>query len=630
MKFEDKVIKSMRIKDPSDLAKLIIEYLCGEEYYNYKRRMDYGKELFSETFGNIKNKSLTYKQFNELLLLLGQQQVSKGFFRFFFGNEKVSFEKLKKGIISFRGYSMLYFGNFRFAYKQLSQKNEEELKKIIFPRDASSRQNKKHSSKILKIEEIKGDKTWYIGYISKQKFGREAKYAQRLVESETNAKVKEKLLGELKNTYDNKYEKIYNKHFKIAKKYASRFEKIDNEIRESERKALKNTNVYLNQAEIDIYVATSMRQKREFEETFNFIHEVFPPPKNRKLQSEPNANENPLKKLELSYFDPTQSLCSNRIDKALTEGLMLKRALCTIYMAQQNDTMGKDSELASTLAQGKPVIAYVPQKTEEEAYAKEIKEYSLDFLKKRLLILQAEGVLEKENFEKALKAQGYSVEKAEYITNRFISKLKKHHRYHPFSLIDEEETKFKEGFPEFDDLCKILAVIELHNFEARARTLKEVHPLSIQVNLQSGIANGVLVVRNSKDCARLIYRILTNNTEFEIRHIKIFSLSQRDYNDLCSLLGKKLCKKFIYDSSQKTLCQVKILSNTEVDKIEEELSNNEKCPKGLKKTLKDFSFEGVTILEEKISQSPYRVITNNANLVNSFWNFYLHSNIQST
>ena len=44
---------------------------------------------------------------------------------------------------------------------------------------------------------------------------------------------------------------------------------------------------------------------------------------------------------------------------------MLRRATCTIYLAQENDTLGKDSELASTLAQGKPVIAFIPEATTE-------------------------------------------------------------------------------------------------------------------------------------------------------------------------------------------------------------------------------------------------------------------------
>src|SRR5207249_585684 len=35
-------------------------------------------------------------------------------------------------------------------------------------------------------------------------------------------------------------------------------------------------------------------------------------------------------------------------------------AQCTVYSVQDTDTLGKDSELAATLAQGKPVIAFVP------------------------------------------------------------------------------------------------------------------------------------------------------------------------------------------------------------------------------------------------------------------------------
>ena len=45
---------------------------------------------------------------------------------------------------------------------------------------------------------------------------------------------------------------------------------------------------------------------------------------------------------------------------------MLKRAKCTVYSVQDTDTLGKDSELAATLAQGKPVIAYVPRITVED------------------------------------------------------------------------------------------------------------------------------------------------------------------------------------------------------------------------------------------------------------------------
>jgi hypothetical protein len=40
---------------------------------------------------------------------------------------------------------------------------------------------------------------------------------------------------------------------------------------------------------------------------------------------------------------------------------LVRCAKVTIYCAQEGDTFGKDSELAATLCQGKPVIVYVPQ-----------------------------------------------------------------------------------------------------------------------------------------------------------------------------------------------------------------------------------------------------------------------------
>jgi hypothetical protein len=51
--------------------------------------------------------------------------------------------------------------------------------------------------------------------------------------------------------------------------------------------------------------------------------------------------------------------------------------------------------------------------------------------------------------------------------------------------------------------------------------LKELHPLSMQVDLQSGVANGILVVRNAKQCAKLLYRVLTNSVKFRIKNRKV-------------------------------------------------------------------------------------------------------------
>ncbi|GAH69455.1 unnamed protein product, partial [marine sediment metagenome] len=126
------------------------------------------------------------------------------------------------------------------------------------------------------------------------------------------------------------------------------------------------------------------------------------------------------------------------------------------------------------------------------------------------------------------------------------------------SLWKEEEDKFKNSSKYFARICKILSIAEHYSYERRAITLKEIHPLSIQVNLDTGVANGVLVVRNDEECADLLYRILTNSLKFTIKHI-------------------------------------------------------------------DEKNKGVTILEENISGSPFRAVTDNEKLTNSFWNFYLNS-----
>jgi uncharacterized protein YheU (UPF0270 family) len=53
---------------------------------------------------------------------------------------------------------------------------------------------------------------------------------------------------------------------------------------------------------------------------------------------------------------------------------MLRRASVTIYLAGSSDTLGKDSELAATLAQGKAVIVYVPHGEQNDKRAQIFRE----------------------------------------------------------------------------------------------------------------------------------------------------------------------------------------------------------------------------------------------------------------
>ena len=165
----------------------------------------------------------------------------------------------------------------------------------------------------------------------------------------------------------------------------------------------RNTHRYLSLPELDVYVATSMRETDDFVSQHNFIDAVFSDPE--------------VKDLKLRFFDPTLSFTDDRISKGLVEMLMLKRAKVTIYSAGKEDTLGKDSELASTLAQGKAVIAYV--------------------------------------------------------------------------LADDER---------------------------RFKTFRDNHPLGLQIDVTTGVAHGIIVVRSPAECAKMLRKVMLRTREFDIRH----------------------------------------------------------------------------------------------------------------
>jgi hypothetical protein len=491
MVFRDTEIERIDLDDIDSVYKMIVQGLCGEIYYKelYEKLSSEEKTLLSSLLNKAKMDSLNFAQFNELLLLLNQNRIGEAFFKFLFDKkERITLEDLRQGIIRFRGYAMLCFGNFRFAYKQLIQKNEKELEEALEPYRKSTTKVQKgfvdRLPKVIDIKPIKKENTWYNGYIAIKKHEKEANLLGKLLK-EPLQRAKYPSLTE----YDlNLLNKLY--------------EDVAKDMIRIKEKSLQNTDIYLTWDHMDVYIATSMRHKWEFEETFDFINKVF--------------KIDPLPKLNLRYFDPTQSQCKNRIDKALIEGLMLKRALCTIYMAQEVDTMGKDSELSATLAQRKPVIAYVPSINIEE-HAKKIYNFPLEFFRLRFFILLAEGIFYDEKCEEKLKQF-----KPDFLEtfNAFNKKLEEYRKDQPFSLWDEREEKFKqENDKLFSKVCKILATAEHYSYEKRALTLKEIHPLSIQVDLASGVANGVLVVRNKEDCAKLLYAILTNCMTFTIEHV---------------------------------------------------------------------------------------------------------------
>lgn len=292
---------------------------------------------------------------------------------------------------------------------------------------------------------------------------------------------------------------------------------VNNEVTEKRNRAEEiageNLRKYLTFDHMDVYVATSMRKYRDYISVGTFVREVFEHPS--------------IKPLKLRHFDPTQVYSSDRFCKGLVESLMLKRAKCCIYCVQETDTLGKDSELATTLAQGKPVIAWVPEVVDVDKYACE-------------LIADSK----RESSKNPLRAL------MNYYAATFSDKILAN-----LDLLTSESE---------DVIAREIAKLSKERFEERAHILLESHPLAMQVDINTGVAHGVIVVRKAEECADILYKVLHRELEFDLEELEP---SEREF--ACG------------------------------------------------------DYTKTYVLKEKTTGSPYRVVVGDEQLTNSFWNFYL-------
>jgi hypothetical protein len=544
MQFEDDDVKIIDPTTQGGLAKLL-EHLCGEPVSLGCNRPGAPCNDCQACMNwvvlesRLKSPTLSLEDLNDILLLVNQFPLGSAFFEFFFSNgeKAVTFEELKQGIVTFKGFALLRYGNVRFAYRSLFKLRKEELAgqlgrwhtdTAILRKQYGSRRNAPALPK-----EISADLTWMLGYIAKGGADRDlATYAgmSYLLNPTEGNEILAKLSfnDEQKLLYDQRRPFLesalgWKQQFKDLAGIEEEIKRLGTSISQIRHDGWLNTSHYLASDCMDVYVATSMREKWEFQDVHNVVRKAFADPK--------------LAKLKLRYFDPTQSFLDNRVDKGLVEALMLKRSECTVYLVQETDTFGKDSELATTLAQGKPVIAYVPR-IDVERTTKTAESRPLSFFQKRLSQLAAEDKIPPKNSSEVY---------------RFLEKLT---QFQPFFRIVNEEQQFLEKNKLFETkraMSGILAEAERKLFDSRAETLQKRHPLALQVELQSGVANGVLVVRSEEECADLLSRLLTNRCTFR------------------------------FDSKREI---------------------------------------GVTALIERISDSPFRVVTHNGTLTNAFWSLY--------
>lgn len=479
-------------------------------------------------------------QFNEMLLVINKDRVEPPFFRQFFSTSpdtsdlcECRVEDLAIGVDNFQKAAMLQFGNFIYAYRKLSKcASLEELRLELGDLCNAPEQlvatYQHRRAKVIDVEPISRDETYLIGYLSAAEVVAEFGRAQKLVEiSSGTINSWEQLDSELgkigSSTEADALRALVNN---LRRRLATgaglgdlveplrgdfaQLETLHGRLQSVQERGTRNTDVYLSWDHMDIYFATSMRKRWEYEDLFDFVNALMSRPE--------------LQELNIRFFDPTQSFDKNRINKGLVEALMLKRAACTVYSVQDTDTLGKDSELAATLAQGKPVIAYAPKINPHERVT-ELHSQRPRALRDRLQFV----IYADDNFTSSFGSEMKFLEEFQEKLDTFEAKM-------PWKSLSDASSmdEFREANKaELERFCSVIALSEERIYNKRAATLLNSHPLGIQVNLDTGVANGVLVVRDVETCAALVRRILTNSMEFTIEHSKELD---------CWLLREKLTK----------------------------------------------------------------------------------------
>ena len=334
----------------------------------FQKREELEKAFADSAFSDELGRALSYingsgsvdwEYFNRILIAAGLGPVDRTLFERYFPRDINSAEKLHEGVIAFAKDALLHFGSFHQAFLRLKADVD------VLPKVAQSFGSETRApfalSNPLKVEELA-----YLGYVSGELPTRMDKAHQvilaalgeltgQLTAETIKAAIKDRGidLEDQLNTINQGLKKRSQKQITIDEYVASQeyirktIEDFVAEVKRCRRAGIKNQEQYINSAsEMDVYVATSMRDDRDYVEMQAFIDQVF--------------GRKDIARLNLRYFDPTQAYCPNKHDKGLVECLMIRCANVTIYCAQRQDTMGKDSELAITLGLGKPAIVYVP------------------------------------------------------------------------------------------------------------------------------------------------------------------------------------------------------------------------------------------------------------------------------
>jgi hypothetical protein len=341
--------------------------------------------LVLDRLKQIENEPLTKVQLNQLLVVSQMASISDGFFRYYWreapehpydvksigifnaqwldGNEHVirDIDHLHWGLFRLYVDGLLYYGNVKAAFTSLRSLTYEQVAELFrrkrFDTDAIAARGP-----ALPLNVIGRDDRYLISEMACKTFGelpatREAalqaleqaweKHAQAgggtidfrdlLKRYVVTSSTEEQLLLS--------YDDISNERVSSKIEIKKQFDAVATKFLDARSKAIQNTEYYLSMVnDLDVYVATSMRTRKNFRDMADATARIF--------------NNPTLTPLHLRYFDPTLSAARGHEDKGLIECLMVKCSKVLVYCEGEKESYGKDAEAAMALSLGKPVIFF--------------------------------------------------------------------------------------------------------------------------------------------------------------------------------------------------------------------------------------------------------------------------------
>jgi hypothetical protein len=368
----------------------------GDYFPSAVKRLSEGTDLhaaLATILESTKSGSLSWARLNQCMHRCSQAGMSEGCFRYYFIEapathpypvhrvlptaaykppsgltEITSLQQAQWGLRRFMYDAMLYWGNFRQAYRDVRRLSFDELS-ALFAAKRINTQRIATRGKVEPPEAIPQEGRYLISemacktYEAKESLGetdhvRLALEAFRSLRKEgldvtpESLRTRTKAIAEGQNQqqlFELMFEdapKTLTTEDEVVALYAGQWKMFQR----ARTHALRNTKIYLSICnDLDVYVATSMRTREDFREMATTCHRIFEAPA--------------LGNYNVRYFDPTLSAAEHHEDKGIIECLMVKTAKVVLYFAQHKESLGKVSEYAMALTLGKPVIILCPDDT---------------------------------------------------------------------------------------------------------------------------------------------------------------------------------------------------------------------------------------------------------------------------